>query len=148
MFELAPEIAMPGTPEFTAFFHWLRDLAIASGVTLTMGTLGSFAPQLLGMMDGIEEGGSRFVGQGHSRGVNTVSSFRTTTAFDNLPVWREFRQLPIEAQRLGSGERAASADELAPRCFELGGPEAGAVGVEHLDEPGLGFGGRTRPASQ
>jgi N-acyl-D-aspartate/D-glutamate deacylase len=106
MFELAPEIAMPGTPEFTAFFRWLRDLAIDSGVTLTMGTLGQFAPQLLGMMDGVEQGGGRFVGQGHSRGVNTVSSFRTTTAFDGLPVWREFRRQPIEHQKAALRDHA------------------------------------------
>jgi N-acyl-D-aspartate/D-glutamate deacylase len=101
MFELAPEIVLPGTPEGDAFFGWLRDLAIESGVTLTMGTLGHFAPKMLAMMDDLQRRGGRFVGQGHSRGVNTISSFRTTTPFDRLPVWQEFRQRPLAAQKAG-----------------------------------------------
>jgi N-acyl-D-aspartate/D-glutamate deacylase len=101
MFELAPEIVMPGTPEGDAFFAWLCDLAVESGVTLTMGTLGHFAAKLLGMMANVEERGGRFVGQGHSRGVNTVGSFRTTFPFDRLPVWDSFRKLPLEVQKAG-----------------------------------------------
>jgi N-acyl-D-aspartate/D-glutamate deacylase len=106
MFELAPEIVLPGTPEGDAFFGWLGDLAVESGVTITMGTLGHFARTMLGMMDGIAQRGGRMVGQGHSRGVNTVASFRTTTPFDKLPVWEEFRERPIEAQLAGLKDTA------------------------------------------
>lgn len=109
MFELAPEHAVPGTPEGDSFFGWLRDLALESGVTLTMGTLGQFAPRMLGMMDVLTERGGSFVGQGHSRGVNTVSSLRSSMVFDTLPVWREFRQQPIEAQKAGLRDAATRA---------------------------------------
>lgn len=115
MFELAPEIVMPGTPEGTEFFQWLCDLAVESGVTVTMGTLGHFATTMLGMMDDVEQRGGRMIGQGHSRGVNTVSSFRTATPFDKLPVWEEFRQRPIEAQKAGLNDpqtRAALEDAV------------------------------------
>jgi N-acyl-D-aspartate/D-glutamate deacylase len=101
MFELAHEIVMPDTPEGDEYFNWLCDLAVESGVTTTFGVLGFIWRKQLAMMAEVERRGGRMVGQGSSRGVNTLASFRTATPFDKLPVWQEFRQQPVEAQKAG-----------------------------------------------
>jgi choline dehydrogenase len=109
MFELAHEIVMPGTPEGDEYFGWLCDLAVESGVTTTFGVLGFVWRKQLAMMEDVARRGGRMVGQGSSRGVNTVSSFRTVMPFDRLPVWSEFRQRPIEAQKAGLADPATRA---------------------------------------
>lgn len=42
--------------------------------------------------------GARFVGVAHPRGIGAMSSFRTQLPFDRLPVWSEFRALPLDEQ--------------------------------------------------
>ena len=49
------------------------------------------------------------VGQGHSRGVNTVSSFRAVLPFDKLPVWDAFRRRPLAEQLAGLKDTATRA---------------------------------------
>lgn len=109
MFELAHEILMPGTPEGDAYFGWLADLAVESGVTTTFGVLGHAWPQQLKIMADVERRGGRMVGQGHSRGVNTVGSFRAVLPFDKLPVWDEFRRRPLAEQLAGLKDPATRA---------------------------------------
>ena len=109
MFELSHEIVLPGTPEGDEYFAWLSDLAVESGVTTTFGVLGFIWRKQLAMMTEVERRGGRMVGQGSSRGVNTVASFRTALPFDKLPVWREFRAQPIEAQKAGLQDPATRA---------------------------------------
>jgi N-acyl-D-aspartate/D-glutamate deacylase len=101
MFELAHELLMPGTPEGDAYFGWLADLAVDSGVTTTFGVLGHAWQKQLALMADVERRGGRMVGQGHSRGVNTVCTFRAVLPFDRLPIWDEFRRRPLAEQLAG-----------------------------------------------
>jgi len=98
VFELAHEIFMPGTEGADDYFGWLREMTVNSGVTTTFGLLGHTWKQQLADVDKTMAAGGTMVGQTHSRGVTVVSSFRSTTPFDRLPVWSEFRQQPHEAQ--------------------------------------------------
>jgi N-acyl-D-amino-acid deacylase len=101
VFELAHEIFMPGTEGGEEYFAWLREMTVNSGVTTTFGLLGHTWKQQLADVDKTVAAGGNMVGQTHSRGVSVVSSFRSTTPFDRLPVWSEFRQRPHAAQLEG-----------------------------------------------
>lgn len=101
MFELAHEHLIPGNPEGDAYFGWLRDLTIDSGVTTTFGVLGHIWAKQIDLIEATVAAGGRMVGQTHSRGVNNVMSFRTTFPFDNQPVWQDFRKQPLEVQLAG-----------------------------------------------
>ncbi|MBW8754177.1 MAG: amidohydrolase family protein, partial [Sphingomonadales bacterium] len=91
------------------YFGWLADLAVTSGVTTTFGVLGHAWQNQLEIMAEVERRGGRMVGQGHSRGVNTVGSFRAVLPFDRLPVWDEFRRRTIDAQPAGLRDPATRA---------------------------------------
>jgi N-acyl-D-aspartate/D-glutamate deacylase len=136
MFELAHEIVLPGTPEGDEYFGWLCDLAVESGVTTTFGVLGFIWVKQLAMMAEVGKRGGRMVGQGHSRGVNTIASFRTTLPFDGLPVWQEFRKQPLAAQVAGLGDtatRAALEDAVRNAVYGRAiGAEARAPKWEHF----------------
>lgn len=101
VFQLANESVTPDSPEGEDYYGWLSGLAAGSGVTTTFGVAGGVWRGQLAVMAKAEQQGGRMVGQGHSRGINTVASFRSITPFDKLPVWREFRLLPIDAQCSG-----------------------------------------------
>ncbi|MCB2078370.1 MAG: amidohydrolase family protein [Novosphingobium sp.] len=101
MFELAHELRMPGSPEGNEYYGWLRDLTVSSGVTTTFGVLGPVAPLQFREIDATRAAGGKMIAQTHSRGVNSVLSFMSTLPFDQLPVWQEFRQQPLEAQLAG-----------------------------------------------
>src|SRR3989442_3770956 len=45
------------------------------------------------------DAGGRIFGLTHSRGIGTMSSFRTQLPFDRLAEWQEVRALPVEEQR-------------------------------------------------
>jgi N-acyl-D-amino-acid deacylase len=100
VFEIANEHLLPGTPDGDRYYGWLRDLTVESGVTTTFGVLGQWRKQIA-YMEATAALGGRMIGQSHSRGVNTVMSFRTAFPFDSQPVWKEFRQQPFEAQIAG-----------------------------------------------
>ena len=100
-FELAQEMHRPETPEFDEFYAWLRDLTLESGVTTTFGVLGSYWKSQIAVMEDVAKAGGRMFGQTHSRGVTALTSFKSSLAFDGLPVWKDFRQLPHEAQLAG-----------------------------------------------
>jgi N-acyl-D-amino-acid deacylase len=101
VFELAHEILEPGTPEADAYWDWLYDVAVKSGVATTYGVLGRFAKNQIAFIERVQAAGGRMFGQTHSRGVSGVMSFRTAMPFDTQPVWREFRAKPYEAQLAG-----------------------------------------------
>lgn len=110
MFELAHEGLMPQGPEGEAYYRWLRDVTVESGVTTTFGVLGSVWEQQLREIDAATAAGGRMIGQTHCRGVTSVISFETNLPFDKLPVWREFRQRSLADQDAGlrdPGTRAA-----------------------------------------
>jgi N-acyl-D-amino-acid deacylase len=100
-FEMAQETHQPGTPEFDEFYGWLCDLAVETGVLVTFGVLGTQWRRQLEYVDRARAAGGRMFGQTHSRGVTTLTSFRSALAFDRLPAWKEFRERPLEAQLAG-----------------------------------------------
>lgn len=108
-FELAHELLMLESDEGTAYYAWLRDLAVSTGVTTTFGLLGEEWRQKLAEIDAVTAAGGRMIGQTHSRTVNSISSFRTAFPFDRQPVWREFRALPLDAQLAGLRDPATRA---------------------------------------
>lgn len=101
VFELAQEVQRPGTPDAEDFYAWLRGITVNAGVTTTFGLIGSTGRARLADLEETARAGGNMIGQTHSRGVNVVSSFRSTLPFDRLPVWREFRKQPLEAQLAG-----------------------------------------------
>ncbi len=109
VFELANEQLMPGTPEGDEYFSWLSRVAVESGVTTTYGVLGFIWDKQLAFIDEVAKAGGRMFGQTHSRGVSTVSSFRSSFSFDTQPVWNEFRKLPLDAQLAGLKDRPTRA---------------------------------------
>jgi N-acyl-D-amino-acid deacylase len=101
MFELAHELLLPGTDAGDAYYDWLTKLTAETGVATTFGVLGQVCREQLAIIDAAAAAGARMIGQTHSRGVSVVLSFKTTLPFDGLPVWKEFRQQPLEAQAAG-----------------------------------------------
>ena len=100
-FEMAQETLPVGTPEFDEFYTWLSDLAVETGVLVTFGVLGGQYRRQLDYMEKVQKAGGRMFGQTHSRGITTLTSFRSSLAFDRLPAWKEFRERPLEAQLAG-----------------------------------------------
>ncbi|MEZ5734591.1 MAG: amidohydrolase family protein [Novosphingobium sp.] len=101
VFELAQEFVMPGTPEGDEFYTWLREVTVRSGVTTTYGVLGRVWADQLREIETTAAAGGRMIAQTHSRGVSTISSFRTSFSFDSQPVWKDFRTKPLDAQLEG-----------------------------------------------
>jgi N-acyl-D-amino-acid deacylase len=97
-FELAQELHPADTPEFDEFYAWLGDLAVDTGVTTTFGVMGSYWRKQIATMEDVQRRGGTMIGQTHSRGVTTLTSFRSSLAFDRLPAWHAFRAKPVEAQ--------------------------------------------------
>jgi N-acyl-D-aspartate/D-glutamate deacylase len=98
MFEIANETLSPRTEEGQAYFARLTDLARETGVTTTFGVM---TMSLLEVLNGAEPAGARMIGQAHSRGIAVLLSFKTNLPFDRLPVWTDFRRLPLDAQAAG-----------------------------------------------
>jgi N-acyl-D-amino-acid deacylase len=108
-FEMAQETHVVGTPEFDAFYGWLSDLAIETGVLVTFGVLGAQYRRQLEYMERTSKAGGRMFGQTHSRGITTLTSFRSSLAFDRLPEWKAFRERSLEGQLAGLKDPATRA---------------------------------------
>jgi N-acyl-D-aspartate/D-glutamate deacylase len=106
VFELASELVRPGTPEWEDYFDRLTTLTYETGVTTTFGVPGRAARAQLKEIDAAADMGARIIGQSHCRGVAVLISFKTVLPFDRLPVWDEFRRLPLAAQAAGLREPA------------------------------------------
>jgi N-acyl-D-amino-acid deacylase len=92
VFELALENPAGNDAEFSR----LADLSASTGVPITFG---AFTQNLIEGVHRINERGGIAFGQTHSRGVNSIMSFRTQLPFDSLPVWKGIRTRPLEEQR-------------------------------------------------
>ncbi len=112
-FELAQERHTPDSPGFDDFYGWLRDLTIETGVMTTFGVMGTWWRKQIDYMEQVARAGGRMIGQTHSRGVTTLTSFRSAMPFDGLPVWKEFRKQPLEAQLAGLKDPATRAALVA-----------------------------------
>jgi N-acyl-D-amino-acid deacylase len=82
----------------------LRDLAVETGRPVTFGLFSrrEVPGQWRAYIDLLEEtaaAGGRMFAQVHSRALSVVLSFKTTLPFDQLPVWKELRALPLAEQR-------------------------------------------------
>ena len=109
VFELAHEILLPGNLDGDAYWNWLKDLTVSSGVATTYGVLGRFALGQLDYIDAVTVAGGRMFGQTHSRGVSSLFSFRSAFLFDSQGPWKELRALPLEAQKARIADPATRA---------------------------------------
>src|SRR5205814_7868389 len=105
IFELAGEGVdrAPGDPGLRDYHERLRDLAVESGRPVTFGVFGRRGvPDVwrayLDLLDETAAAGGRMFAQVHSRSLSALLSFKTQTPFDDLPVWRELRRLPLADQ--------------------------------------------------
>ena len=115
-------------------YRSLADLSKKSGRPVTFGSLSrkKYPGQWKALYDIIDEEnqlGARIWTQVHSREINSILSFETTTPFDSWDVWKDFRKLPLDEQ-LGKLKSDASLKQklidIADRPYD--GPEI--VGAE------------------
>ena len=128
VFELAHEILLPGNLEGDAYWNWLKDLTISSGVATTYGVLGRFALSQIDYIDSVTAAGGRMFGQTHSRGVSSLFSFRSAFMFDKQGAWTAFRQQPLEAQKAQLSDLATRAALIDAVDNAQYGPVSGAEG--------------------
>jgi N-acyl-D-aspartate/D-glutamate deacylase len=133
IFEIAGEA--PGRdPERIREYHTrLRDLAVESGVIQTWGMFSvrvapDFWRPYFDLLDETAAAGGRMIAQVHSRALNVLLSFKTTTPFDNWDVWRDLRALPLEEQKAKLRDSAFKAKLVEVASQEYKGPRI--VGAE------------------
>jgi N-acyl-D-aspartate/D-glutamate deacylase len=114
-------------------YRELCDLSIETGRPVTFGSLSrrKTPGQWRELYDIVSEGnrrGARVFTQVHSREINSILSFETSTPFDKWDYWRELRALPLEAQKakLGDPEIKQKLVEVASRPHD----GAESVGAE------------------
>ena len=133
VFEIAGEDTGKDPERVRDYQERLRDLAVDTGVPVTWGMFSSQrAPDLwrpyFELLDETAERGGRMFAQVHSRALCLISSFKTRTPWDRLPVWKELRQRPLDQQKA-----AFSDPELRKRLVEAaktGRRSSPAVGAE------------------
>ena len=106
VFEIANEDARFDPDRVDEYMGRLKALAVDTGVPVTFGMFSSRqAPNMwqpfFRLADDTAAAGGRMFIQVHSRPLNVVLSFETTTPFDKLPVWSDFRKLPLAEQEAG-----------------------------------------------
>ena len=93
----------PDDPGLHDYHVRLRELAVESGRPITFGVFSRRGVpgvwrKYLALLDETAAAGGRMFAQVHSRSLSALLSFRTQLPFDPLPVWREFRELPLAEQ--------------------------------------------------
>jgi len=102
IFQLAME---RGEMDYIAgFYQSLVDLSAETGVPITFGSLSRRRRpgQWRALYDIIDRGnrnGARLFTQVHSREINSILSFETSTPFDKRDVWRDVRAMPLDQQK-------------------------------------------------
>ena len=102
IFQLAME---RGTDEeLQAFYRRLMELSKDSGRPITFGSLSRRTnpggwKELYDIVEQANQDGARVFTQVQAREINVVLSFETQLPFDDWPVWRDIRKLPLEAQK-------------------------------------------------
>jgi N-acyl-D-amino-acid deacylase len=111
------------------FYNKLADLSEETGRPVTFGSLTrrKLPGQWREFYDIIEKrnlSGARIFTQVHSREINSILSFETSTPFDKWDVWRDVRALPLEGQMaaMRDPETKAKLVEVASRPYD--GPAA------------------------
>lgn len=125
MFQITYDLA--AGPEQSAFEEQLLDLAVRTQAPFALGITGPVGPANLALVDRIAAAGGNAFGITHCRGIGTLSSFRTRTAFDSLPVWKPIRALPAAEQ-----QRAFRDPEIRMRLIDdaENGSYTNAIGAE------------------
>ena len=105
LFELAGEGVdrNAGDPGLREYHTRLRDLAVESGRPITFGVFSrrnspGVWKQYLDLLDETAAAGGRMFAQAHSRALSALLSFKTQMPFDRLPLWKDIRALPPDAQ--------------------------------------------------
>ena len=134
IFQIGPDVAS-GEAHKT-FLNRLQKVAVDSGRPVMFGTLSTrqgvdpFPWQSqMQYLDDTADAGGRIFGQTTTRPIIALFSVKSYLPFDNLPVWRELRELPIQEQQQRFADpdirRALVADEarMKPRdnTFQGGG---------------------------
>jgi len=94
----------PDDPGLRPYHVRLRDLAVETGRPITFGIFSRRGVpgvwrKYLALLDETAAAGGRMFGQVHSRSLSALLSFRTQLPFDQLPVWKDVRALPLAEQR-------------------------------------------------
>jgi N-acyl-D-amino-acid deacylase len=134
VFEIASEDTGRDPNSIKEYLDRLKALAIDTGVPVTYGMFSSRRapevwPHFLEVANAAAIEGGRIFVQVHSRSLSVVLSFETTTPFDDLPVWKELRALPLATQKAAfqdPAKRALLVDafENAPRGERRVGAQA------------------------
>ncbi len=143
VFEIANEDARFDPDRVDEYMGRLKALAVDTGVPVTFGMFSSRqAPDMwqpfFQLADDTAAAGGRMFIQVHSRPLNVILSFETTTPFDKLPVWQDIRKLSLSEQEaaLRNPETRAQLIEAAhqtPRNADTGiGVEARAANFKWL----------------
>jgi N-acyl-D-amino-acid deacylase len=103
VFEIAGEDTGLAPDRVKDYLDRLKALAVDTRVPVTYGMFSQrkapdYWRQYFKLADETADAGGRMFIQVHSRSLNVVLSFETTMPFDNLPVWREIRKLPLAEQ--------------------------------------------------
>ena len=104
IFQIAPDVESGEAHE--AFFARLKEISVNSGRPTMLGVFStrqgkdpySWQSQMKAL-DDIAMAGGRVFGQTTTKSIIAVFSLKSYLPFDNLPVWRELRQLPIVEQQ-------------------------------------------------
>jgi N-acyl-D-amino-acid deacylase len=143
IFEIASENPLNTPEELLDYQMRLKELAVETGVPITYGQFSRRDTDdtwrsYLALADETAQAGGRMFIQTHSRALNLVLSFETYMPYDNLPVWREMRQLPLAEQAAALRDPAMRRKlvEAAHQQADDGGkgigPEARAANYDHL----------------
>src|SRR5581483_2934481 len=99
--QLTPGPGGIGDPEdLPENYEMIYALALETGVPTTFGLFGprEQRQRILNRVREVNGAGGNVFLQTHSRGVSNVMSLQSRLPFDDLPVWREMRSLPLEQQ--------------------------------------------------
>ncbi len=105
IFELANhgDLRSPDPEKRESYISWLVDLAVKSGIPITYGMLAFGSDDhlwrpVIELLNRINEAGGKSWAQVHTRQFGVLLSFQTRLPFDNLPVWSDLRQQPLDEQ--------------------------------------------------
>ncbi|MDA1074717.1 MAG: amidohydrolase family protein, partial [Proteobacteria bacterium] len=133
IFEIAGEAPGRDPQRIREYHERLRDLAVESGVTQTWGMFSvrvapDFWRPYFDLLDETAAAGGRMIAQVHSRALNVLLSFKTTTPFDNWDVWRDLRALPLDEQKVKLRDPSLKAKLIEVASKDYKGPRI--VGAE------------------
>ena len=115
VFELSRGIVNVGQDERAAEIARLKALAIETGVPCTFGGAWSNRAnpdtwrQQFAMVDEVTAAGGKMLVQATAAWNGSLRSFETFMPYDNAPVWKEFRKLPLHEQEKGLRDSAMRA---------------------------------------